>query len=111
MTQSQDARIEIRCSQADKVAMRAQARREGYPGRAFASWARARLLGEDVEPPERPRGTLLSAAEAADVAQVSRQQVYMWVDGGELTAYDLPEGMRVRLTNLRALLARRRRRA
>jgi excisionase family DNA binding protein len=82
--------------------MKSRAAKAGFPGRGFATWARAVLLGQKPKTDRPPPNTkLLSAAEAADYCGVSRQQIYVWVQQGEVTGYELPEGLRLAKTELK----------
>lgn len=84
--------------------MRARAERAGYPGRAFAQWARLTLLNKNTQV-QRPskRVALLSVAEAAERCGVSRQQFYVWIKDGKVPTQDLPEGIRVYERDLKTL--------
>ena len=104
MTTNNDvARVEIRCTSDEKRRMRENAAADGYPDRAFAAWARARLLNEYIEPSvaEAPRNKMLSVTEAATYCGVSRQQVYTWINSEQLLAQTLPEGIRVFVRDLK----------
>lgn len=86
---------------AEKEIIKERASRAGFPGRGFATWARNVLLGKTarVKRPEE-NVDLMSAAEAATYCGVSRQQVYAWVQNGDLPFYDLPEGLRLSVADL-----------
>lgn len=92
--------MEFRCTPEEKQQMRTLAERAGFPGRAFATWARNMLLGKPIEL-QRPATTLLSVAQAAEYCGVSRQTMHGWIETGEIVAYEMPEGLRVPKSELK----------
>lgn len=98
------ARVEVRCTHEQKGRMRRNAERDGYHGRAFAVWARAKLLEEPLETPEPVSQTqLFSVQEAAEFCGVSRQHVYTLIEQGKLQAERRPEGLRIHKLYLKKL--------
>mgnify|MGYP000229163690 CR=1 FL=1 len=78
-------RLEIRMSPEEKKAARTLAAADGYRGRHFSLWARAKLTGQDPEPPVGGEDSpYLTVSEAAEVLQCSRQTVYACIRRGHI---------------------------
>ncbi len=78
-------RLEIRMSPEEKKAARELAAADGYRGRHFSVWARAKLTGQEPDPPVGGEDSpYLTVSEAAEVLQCSRQTIYACIRRGHI---------------------------